>query len=135
MTSFLTQTFYENWDSTSFDLVVPVPLHIRRRRNRGYNQSDLIARGLARKIGISYNSRLLIRTRNSASQVGLSDKQRQENVRNAFRCTDPGQISGRRILLIDDVMTTGATVRSASRALVAAGALRVSVLVMARTEL
>jgi len=131
---FLVAAFHENWDCKVFDLVLPVPLHHRRRRERGYNQSELIARVLARQTGIPFDRRLLIRARPTVSQVGLTDKQRQANVRNVFKCANPKKISGRRILLIDDVMTTGSTVASASEALLKGGALRVSVLALARTE-
>ena len=128
----LTRTFFENWSREDFDLVVPVPLHSRRRRERGYNQSELLARSLSRQLALPCHQEL-IRTRSTLPQVGLTDSQRQENVRNAFRCRDAGRISKQRILLIDDVMTTGATVASAAKALMDGGALRVSVLTVART--
>lgn len=130
----LLETFYENWDCDDFDLLLPVPLHRRRRRKRGYNQSELLARALARKTGIAIEGGLLKRVRPTLSQVGLKDAQRRDNVRNAFRCGNPAKISGRRVLLVDDVLTTGATAGSASSALLKAGALRVSVLALARTE-
>jgi ComF family protein len=125
--------FHDSWRKEDFDLIVPMPLHRKRKLDRGYNQSDLLARSLARQVGIRC-SRALTRTRATLPQVGLTDAQRMENVRKAFRCADPRQISGRRILLIDDVMTTGATAASASGALLAGGARRISVLTVARTE-
>ena len=131
---FMVETFYASWKQTDFDLVLPVPLHTKRRRDRGYNQSELLARSLALRVDIPFSDSLLIRTRSTSSQVGLSDLQRRENVRNAFRCADPGRTAGRRILLIDDVMTTGATAKSTAQALIRGGALRVSVLTLARTE-
>ncbi len=127
----LTRTFFENWGREEFDMIVPVPLHSRRRRERGYNQSELLARSLARRLALPCEP-ALIRTRPTLPQVGLTDSQRQENVRNAFECRDAAQISKRRILLVDDVMTTGATVSSAARTLMERGALRVSVLTVAR---
>ena len=129
----LARAFHDSWRKEDFDLIVPVPLHHKRKLERGYNQSGLLARSLARRIGIRC-SRALIRTRSTLPQVGLTDSQRMENVRRAFHCTNPGQISGRCILLIDDVMTTGATAASASGTLLAGGARRVSVLTVARTE-
>ena len=131
---FLIQAYYGSWDRDDFNLVVPIPLHPKRRRTRGYNQSEMLARLLARRTGIPFGNSVLIRKRSTLPQVGLTDTQRRENVRNAFQCINSGQISGRRILLIDDVMTTGATASSASAALMKGGALRVSVLTLARTE-
>jgi competence protein ComFC len=131
---FMIQVFNGWWNRDDFDLVVPIPLHPKRRRNRGYNQSELLARGLAHRTGIPFGNRVLIRKRSTPPQVGLTDTQRRQNVRNAFHCINSGGISGRRILLIDDVMTTGATASSASGALMKGGALRVSVLTLARTE-
>ena len=127
----LAGTFLMNWNREDFDALVPVPLHPRRRRERGYNQSELLTRCVARQLTLPCCEGLA-RVRPTAPQVGLTDSQRQENVRNAFRCCNAGQISGRRILLVDDVMTTGATVASAAQALLDGGALRVSVLTVAR---
>lgn len=124
-------TFLESWTRADFDLLMPVPLHPKRRRERGYNQSEILARSLARRLALPW-SPALARVRPTAPQVGLTDAQRQENVRGAFHCRRPEQVSKRRILLIDDVMTTGATVASAAKALLDAGALRVSVLTVAR---
>jgi ComF family protein len=131
----LASVFFECWNREEFDLVAPVPLHPRRKRERGYNQSELLARALAAHIAIPCSSRLLIRIRSTLPQIGLSDSQRLENVRNAFRCVDAPQISKKRVLLIDDVMTTGATAASAAQALIDAGCFRVSVLTVARAAL
>lgn len=127
----LAKAFAENWSCPDFNWIVPVPLHPKRRRERGFNQSELLSNALSTKIAIPVNS-CLRRIRSTRPQVGLTDSQRSENVRNAFECRNKAQIHGRRILLIDDVMTTGATVSSAAQALLNAGALRVSVLTLAR---
>jgi competence protein ComFC len=127
----LAGTFFDSWNRDDFDCIAPVPLHPKRKRERGYNQSELLAISLSRLIAIPY-CKALIRIRSTLPQVGLTDSQRLENVRNAFRCSAPQHISQRRILLIDDVMTTGATVASAAQTLMDAGAWRVSVLTMAR---
>jgi ComF family protein len=127
----LADTFFDSWRREDFDFIVPVPLHKRRKRERGYNQSELLARSLARQIAVPFIDSLL-RVRATAPQVGLTDSQRLENMHNAFRCSLPAQTSKQRVLLIDDVMTTGATVASAARALLDAGAWRVSVLTIAR---
>jgi ComF family protein len=131
LTPLMAETFFESWNREDFDVVVPVPLHPRRRRERGYNQSELLAKALARQIALPCMPGL-VRTRPTTPQVGLSDSQRRENVRQAFQCRDSKRILSKRVLLIDDVMTTGATVSSAARALVEEGALRVSVLTVAR---
>jgi ComF family protein len=127
----LAATFFDSWDRSDFDFIVPVPLHPKRQRERGYNQSELFARSLARYTAIPYSSALL-RVRSTLPQVGLTDTQRLENVRKAFHCRKPQEILKTRILLIDDVMTTGATVASAAQALIDGGAGRVSVLTLAR---
>lgn len=127
----LADVFFEFWDRGDFDFIVAVPLHPKRRRERGFNQSELLARALAHHIAIP-PLRALLRIRSTRPQVGLTDLQRRENVRKAFRCSAHGQIAKRRILLIDDVMTTGATVISAAETLLEAGAGSVSVLTAAR---
>ena len=113
------------------DLIVPIPLHPRRRRRRGYNQSELLAAPLARALGLPMNPRALQRVRHTAPQVGLGPEERHANVRGAFAAADAG---GRRVLLIDDVLTTGATMRAAAEALLAAGAASVSAYCLARVN-
>jgi ComF family protein len=127
----LADAFFESWKREDFDFITYVPLHPRRRRERGFNQAELLGRSLAQISGLP-ELRILRRTAATPSQVGLSDAQRLENVRNAFSCTNIGRVAGKRILLIDDVMTTGATLASASEALMDAGAEKVSVLTVAR---
>lgn len=127
----LVSVFFESWGREDFDFIVPVPLHAKRRRQRGYNQAEVLARVLSRRLALPFHS-FLKRIRPTLPQVGLSHSQRMENVRNAFRCVAPGAVEKKRILLVDDVMTTGATVASAAKALLEAGALRVSVLTVAR---
>ncbi len=114
------------------DLIVPVPLHSRRKRERGYNQAALLGRIVARTTGLPFCENLMARVRHTPPQVGLSDAERVANLRHAFLCTAPATVKGARVLLIDDVMTTGSTVASASEALLDGGALRVFVLTLAR---
>lgn len=113
------------------DLVIPVPLHRQRLRQRGYNQSLLLARELARRLELPLSHGSLIRARNTPSQVGLSRQERWDNVRGAFRTIsqEPG---GARVLLVDDVMTTGATLRACSLALKKGGAKEVVCLTLTR---
>jgi len=117
------------------DLVVPVPLHLRRRLSRGYNQSELIASALAHRLELR-SATPLRRFRSTPPQVGLDRRHRRANVARAFRCTPRGsrQVSGRRILLVDDVVTTGATLGAACRALLEAGASKVTAVAVARTS-
>jgi ComF family protein len=110
--------------------VVPVPLHWRRRWSRGYNQSEAIARGLAADLGLPCRPRWLARVRATPTQRALSATERKENVRGAFRA-GRGVATGARLLLIDDVLTTGATADAASTALRAAGVAQVTVAVLA----
>jgi len=127
----LADVFFESWRREDFDFITYVPLHHGRRRERGFNQAELLGRALARIIGLP-ELRTLRRTAATPSQVGLSDAQRLDNVKNAFRCMHIDRVAGKRFLLIDDVMTTGATVASASQTLIDAGAGKVSVLTVAR---
>ncbi len=129
----LAAAFNESWDRSEFDCIVPVPLHSRRKRERGFNQAALLAHSLAGLIGVPCREPALSRTRRTQPQVGLSDPERFRNLKNAFRCNLPGLVDRKRVLLVDDVMTTGATVTNAGEALLAAGALRVSILTLART--
>lgn len=116
-----------------FDVVSPVPLHWRRRLRRGFNQSALLARAVARRYGVRVTN-VLKRRRGTASQAGLSHARRRENVSGAFLVRRPERVRGRRVLLIDDVMTTGATASACATALKRAGAGYVAVLTLARTD-
>jgi ComF family protein len=127
----MADAFFESWQRDDFDFVTSVPLHPGRRRKRGFNQAELLSRAFARMTGLP-ELRTLRRAAATQSQVGLSDTQRLENVRNAFICTHVDRVAGKRILLIDDVVTTGATVASAARTLICAGAEKVSVMAAAR---
>ena len=115
------------------DLVVPVPLHKSRLWLRRYNQSAELARRLARDFKLAFDPFALVRSRATPSQgVMSSAKARRRNVLGAFKVPDPGRVVGKRVLLLDDVLTTGATVEACARALKRAGAERVLVLALAR---
>jgi ComF family protein len=113
------------------DLVVPVPLSKQRMKERGYNQAGLFAEPLAAIQGWSYSSQVLMRTRETRSQVGLSPQERKVNISGAFRA-EPALATGKAILVVDDVVTTGATLSVCAEALVKAGAQIVYALTLAR---
>lgn len=104
------------------DTVIPVPLYKARLRQREFNQSALLAKYTAKSTGTSLLVNCLVKVKETMPQVGLSSRERRRNVRNAFRVEKKEFINGRDILLIDDVITTGATVRECSRVLKKAGA-------------
>lgn len=114
------------------DCIVPVPLHARRQAERGYNQAALLAHGLSRAVGVPLDERLVIRRKATQQQVWLNAAQRRENVRDAFACRGPA--NGRRIVLVDDVCTTGSTLEACAAALRAAGAGSVCALTLARAR-
>ncbi len=113
------------------DLIVPVPLHRARLRRRGYNQAALLAYELGRQTGLPVDEQALIRTRHTRSQMQLDAKERRTNVAGAFLSPD-GRVRERNVLLVDDVMTTGATLEACGDALRAQGALTVWALTLAR---
>ena len=116
------------------DVLVPVPLHWRRAWSRRYNQSGALARVIARQSGVRLSTEALRRIRPTQQQIGLSRPQRASNVQGAFKVDSHRQaeITGRRVILVDDVLTSGATANAAARALLRAGAAQVDFLVFAR---
>jgi ComF family protein len=116
-----------------FDAVVPVPLHWRRRWTRGFNQSELLAQAIARRCGAPVVN-ALTRRRATSAQAGLTHAARRQNVAHAFQARPSRRIEGKRVLLIDDVMTTGATAAACARALRRAGAQSVTLLALARVD-
>jgi ComF family protein len=114
------------------DVVVPVPLHPRRLRARGFNQSALLAAALAESTGRAFAADALVRRRDTAPQSGLRAAERRRNVRDAFVVRRRASVAGRVVTLVDDVVTTGATAQACALALVAAGATEVRLLTAAR---
>ncbi len=112
------------------DVIAPIPLHPLRRRERGYDQAALLARALAGCLGLRHDERLLERLRPTTQQVGLDRPARLRNLEGAFRAAPRAE--GRRVLLVDDVVTTGATAGAAASALRDAGAHAVHVIAVAR---
>lgn len=114
------------------DLIIPVPLHRARLRERGYNQALEIARPVAQALGVPLDFRSLRRVRATVPQTGMTVKERRKNLRGAFALRDENVVQNRRVALVDDVMTTGSTVQAAAQCLRAAGAMEVTIWVIAR---
>ena len=137
----LLAAFCRNWDTADIDLVIPVPLHNGRFKKRGFNQSFLLVQNWkkmapALKIELSHvqiEKDVLVRIRPTVPQIGLGRKERLANIENAFGVRGPEKIEGKRILLIDDVYTTGATADECARVLLNDGAEYVDVLTVARS--
>jgi ComF family protein len=118
----------------SIDLIIPVPLHASKLRKRGYNQSEAFAQGLSDSLQRSVNATCLERVLKTETQTRKSKLMRWENVREVFSVRDNGEVKGKRILLVDDVITTGATIEACAMELSAAGATSISVASIAYAE-
>ena len=132
LVGWLMEAFDRHAGDDTWDAVVPVPLYHRRRRERGFNQARELADGLGAGRGIGVLD-CLARDRETLSQTGLERRERQDNMKGAFRLKARFDVRGRNLLIVDDVFTTGATTNACARVLVEAGANRVAVLTVART--
>lgn len=121
----------ENNYSQQWDLVIPVPLHALKLKKRGYNQSDSFAKGLAQILKIEWQPHILKRLANTSTQTKKTRLERWQNVGELFRVENPSAIQNKHILLVDDVMTTGATLEACALVLLKAGAQEVSVAAIA----
>lgn len=128
----LAETWTRHSEVCQADLILPVPLHWRRKITRGYNQSELLARELRRFTELPVGQGVLRRARATRPQYGLSRKERLENMSRAFSVHRPELVRRKRVLLVDDVCTTGATLRECAKALRRSGAKDVAALVLAR---
>ncbi len=128
---FIAQTCREIETENLPDLIIPVPLHTSRLRERGFNQSLILAQGANRTTGAALSTKALLRTRKTIPQTELSGAERRKNLHTAFHAV-PALVAGRKILLVDDVYTTGSTVDECSRALLESGAKQVEVMTLAR---
>lgn len=132
--------FCRYWHENRPDLIIPVPLHYKKLRHRGFNPSFLLVKewaAIARALGAGFpvtpvSEDILLRTKWTKSQTGLGRKERLKNIKNAFSVNDPTRIKRKKILLIDDVYTTGATAKECAKVLLNAGASHVDVLTLAR---
>ncbi|MBP7765840.1 MAG: ComF family protein [Deltaproteobacteria bacterium] len=129
---FLAECPFDDLDWHRCDAVLPVPLHKKRLRERGFNQSLLLARALGRKYGIAVDFSLLKRRKFTLTQTGLTRQEREKNIKGAFETARPGQIADKNLILVDDVYTTGATVNECARILKHSGAADVAVVTLAR---
>lgn len=114
------------------EAIIPVPLHRRRKRQRGFNQAQIIAKELARLKGIKIVERVLVKVKNVPPQTSLRAEEREKNIIGAFKVRKEKRIKGKRVLLVDDVYTTGATIRECSRVLKDAGVKEVRVVTLAQ---
>ena len=114
------------------DMIIPVPLHPKKKKKRGYNQSDCIAEGLSQSLQIPYYSDLLIRTVNTQTQTKKHKDERWENVKGVFDVQNPEQLQGKHVLLVDDVITTGATIEHCALSLIEKANCKVSIGCLAR---
>lgn len=132
LASFMADVPFPDMDFADYDILVPVPLHIKRLRERGFNQSLILARIFGAKKNIPVDFSLLKRRKFTLTQTGSTGKERKQNVKGAFAAGNKEKIAGKNILLIDDVYTTGATANECAKTLTRAGARRVGVLTLAR---
>ncbi|MEG1361367.1 MAG: ComF family protein [Lachnospiraceae bacterium] len=126
--AFYAQQMYEQlgeWiQSLGVDAIIPIPLHSKKKRQRGYNQSELIAKALSARIKIPVNTRLLIRDKNTGPQKERNDIERKINLKNAFKIRT-NELQLKKILLLDDIYTTGSTIDAAAKVLKESGALEI----------
>jgi competence protein ComFC len=115
------------------DLVVPVPIHPKRRRGRGYNQSELISHVLSEQLSSPASFSTLIKTKNTAPQMGLSGKNRINNLKHSFAVPERLRLAGKSVMLVDDIITTGITLNTCGAELLHAGAKEVYGFTLART--
>lgn len=118
----------------SFDLIIPVPLHYSRRKLRGYNQSEEFGKGLSQILDVPCDDTYMIRAAKTQTQTHKSKLSRWENVNRIFQVPDPGPIAEKRILLVDDVVTTGATLEACGEALLRGGCRELSIACIAATQ-
>jgi ComF family protein len=119
---------------SQFDLIIPLPLHTSRKKNRGYNQSAKFAEGLSYSLNIPFNSECCVRLKNTQTQTRKNRSERWQNVAFAFQVKDKEQVEDKRILLVDDVITTGATLEACGRELIDSGCRELSIACIAEAQ-
>ncbi len=116
------------------DMLIPIPLSRQRKQQRGYNQSEQIARGIAKVTGIAVRTDIVHRIKDNPSQTHLAKHERQKNVEGIFSLLKPEAIRGRHIMLVDDIVTTGATLMECGTTLMGAGDVRFSIITLGTTK-
>lgn len=132
LASFIAGYSFPDIDFADYSLIIPVPLHIKRLRERGFNQALILARAIGEKQNINVDFSVLKRHKFTQTQTGSNKKERKQNIGGAFEVSDRQKIAGKNIILIDDVYTTGATVNECAKTLMKGGAQNISVLTLAR---
>lgn len=132
LSHFFAEIILNNVEKIEGDLLLAVPIGKKRLLERGYNQSDLIAKELSKRWNIKFESKLLKKVKETPKQSKLSARERKKNIKNAFEVIDSDIIKGKDIILFDDIFTTGATVNEISRLLIKYGANSVNIIVIAR---
>jgi len=130
--SFMAGFSFPDFDFSEYSLLIPVPLHIKRLRERGFNQSLLLAEEMGEKHHLPVNFSLLKRCNFTLTQTGLNKAEREKNIKGAFTVTDKNKIAGKCVILVDDVYTTGSTINECARVLMQAGAKKVAALTLSR---
>ncbi len=130
--SFMAGFSFPDFDFSEYSLLIPVPLHIKRLRERGFNQSLLLAKEMEKKYKLPVNFSLLKRCNFTLTQTGLNKAEREKNIKGAFVVKDKKKIAGKNIILIDDVYTTGATINECAKVLLKAGAQKVAAITLSR---
>ena len=115
-----------------YDIIISVPISRKRWKNRGYNQSKLIAKNIAKENNIQFNNEIIVKTKNNHTQSALNKEERKQNVKGAYKVINIEKIKNKKILLVDDIYTTGSTVDECSKVLIKAGATSVDVFTIAK---
>ncbi|MCS6822620.1 MAG: phosphoribosyltransferase family protein [Microscillaceae bacterium] len=126
------QLLFEANFNTVFDLIIPVPLHPSKLKKRGYNQSEVFAKGLSQTLQLPYQNDVLIRTKATETQTKKNRLERLQNVANVFEVVQPQIVQNKHVLVVDDVVTTGATLEACLLALIEAGCAKVSIATIAK---
>ena len=116
----------------NYDIIISVPISKKRLKERGYNQSELIAKEISKKIQIQYKKNILLKTRNTVAQSTLNKEQREENARGIYEIRDVQKIYNKKILLVDDIYTTGSTVNECGRILKESNPQKIGILTLAK---
>ena len=115
-----------------YDIIIPVPMYKIKKQKRGYNQTELITKNIAKNLKIQEDSKVLLKIKNTRTQSKLNEKQRYENIKNVFYIKDNEKIKNKNIILFDDIITTGATINECAKILKQNGASKVIVLAIAK---